>query len=700
MVRGVSRRARTVALAISLAAATAALRADAGEHEATERVVVVTAASGEETFADASRAVSVVGADRAYERAVASTPEMLAEAPGVFLKRTNDAVATPIVRGLLGNRVLVLLDGIRLNTAITRSGRNPALNLVDPFTIERIEVVRGAGAVLHGSDAIGGVVQVIERRPTLGVQGFEVRPEVGLRAGSAASSFQGRATVGASGRSAGLLAGAGGGRLGQLDAGGELGPQRFSGATSYSADGKASGLWGPALVSAEVATVRFVDAPRADSTPEDQSWFELQSRTAAVVRAVSHEPLPSLEAHASFQRLGEDRSRQRSDPAREAEESDAIWGAGAGLEADLLRSEVATVRAGLDYLHERLSSRAVDVDAASVRTPRPRARYVDGASYQSAGLFAQCELRLGEVVSVTPGGRGTLVWAGAPPDPLRPTQPGLALAEQSLIGNLLLKVRLGDSVRVLGSVSQGFRAPNLDDLLAFGSSARAFDAPSGGLSSERSLAGDLGVRLTSAHVSGEAFGFYTALDDLIARRPGSYDGMTTIDGRPVFVRQNADQGSLGGVELAATARVRPVQLTTAAMWTRGVQETHDDAGRPVREPMSRIPPLSGHATLRFEPGWRGAYAEAALAWAARQDRLSAEDRADPRICPAGPDGCPGTPGYAVVSLRAGAELTRQVRLAIVLENLGDALYRNHSSDLYAPGRSVLASLELRDAFAW
>ena len=693
-------RALASVAAVVAMAATRAAAAPRGD-DASEQVVVVTAASGEESAAEASRAVSVVGAERAYERAVASAPEMLAEAPGVFLKRTNDSVGTPIIRGLLGNRVLVLVDGIRLSSAITRGGRNSALNLVDPFTIERMEVVRGAGAVLHGSDAIGGVVQVIERRPTLGVQGFEVRPEIGMRAGSAASSFLGRATVGASSERAGLLAGASAGRLGPVHAGRDVGEQRFSGAVSYSADAKASHMWGSALVSAELATVRFVDALRSDSTPEDQSRFELQSRTAAVVRAVSHEALPALEAHASFQHLGEDRARLRTDPAREAEESDTIWSAGAGVKADVLQSELATVRTGLEYLHERLSSRAVDLDpVAGVRTPRPRARYVDGARYQSLGAFAQGELRLGERVSVTPGGRASFFWAGAPPDPLRPTEPGLAFSDQSLIGNLLLKVRLADNVRVLGSISQGFRAPNLDDLLAFGSSARAFDAPASRLSSERSIASDLGARVTSEHLSAEAFGFYTALDDLIARRPGSFGGMTMIDGRPVFVRENADQGNLGGVELAARARLRPVQLTAAALWTRGVQRTEDEAGQVVREPMSRIPPLSGHAALRFEPGWRGVYAEAGLTWAARQDRLSAEDRADPRICPAGPDGCTGTPGYAVVSLRAGAELDRRVRLAVVLENLGDALYRNHGSDLYAPGRSVMASLELRDAYAW
>ena len=103
-------------------------------------------------------------------------------------------------------------------------------------------------------------------------------------------------------------------------------------------------------------------------------------------------------------------------------------------------------------------------------------------------------------------------------------------------------------------------------------------------------------------------------------------------------------------------------------------------------PLSRVPPLNGTVELTRAVG----DVEAAIAarWAARQDRLAPSDRGDPRI-PAG-----GTPGYLVVDARAVVPITPQLRVGMILENLGDAAYRYHGSAINGPGRSVLVHLEL------
>ena len=79
------------------------------------------------------------------------------------MQETNDGAGSPIIRGLVGNQILILIDGIRLNNGAYRLGPNQYLNTIDLNQIERIEVVRGAGSVLYGSDALGGVVNIITR---------------------------------------------------------------------------------------------------------------------------------------------------------------------------------------------------------------------------------------------------------------------------------------------------------------------------------------------------------------------------------------------------------------------------------------------------------------------------------------------------------------------------------------------------------
>lgn len=110
------------------------------------------------------RATSTVSAEDILQQASRTTPQALDQEPGVFVQQTNLGGGAAIVRGLTGEQVLLLMDGIRLNNATTRSGPTQYLTLVDPYMLDRIEVLRGPGSVMYGSDALGGVINLIPRR--------------------------------------------------------------------------------------------------------------------------------------------------------------------------------------------------------------------------------------------------------------------------------------------------------------------------------------------------------------------------------------------------------------------------------------------------------------------------------------------------------------------------------------------------------
>lgn len=96
-------------------------------------------------------------------RLARTLPEALAYLPGVFVQKTNHGGGSPFLRGLTGNQTLLMLDGIRVNNAIFRFGPNQYPNLIDAFTLERIEVLKGSGSVQFGSDALGGVIHAITK---------------------------------------------------------------------------------------------------------------------------------------------------------------------------------------------------------------------------------------------------------------------------------------------------------------------------------------------------------------------------------------------------------------------------------------------------------------------------------------------------------------------------------------------------------
>ncbi|TAD94338.1 MAG: Plug domain-containing protein, partial [Bacteroidetes bacterium] len=96
-------------------------------------------------------------------RMARTTPEALQYVPGVFVQKTNHGGGSPFLRGLTGNQTLIMLDGIRVNNAAFRFGPNQYTNLIDAFTIDRVEVVKGSGSVQYGSDAMGGAIHIISR---------------------------------------------------------------------------------------------------------------------------------------------------------------------------------------------------------------------------------------------------------------------------------------------------------------------------------------------------------------------------------------------------------------------------------------------------------------------------------------------------------------------------------------------------------
>ncbi|MFO0508136.1 MAG: TonB-dependent receptor plug domain-containing protein, partial [bacterium] len=128
--------------------------------------VIITAQRSERLSFDVAQSTSTISATQLAELTPRSTPEALMNETGVWVQKTNHGGGSPIIRGLVGNQVLLVVDGIRLNNATYRYGPNQYLSTIDPGLIDRIEVNRGSGSVLYGSDALGGVVHVISATPS------------------------------------------------------------------------------------------------------------------------------------------------------------------------------------------------------------------------------------------------------------------------------------------------------------------------------------------------------------------------------------------------------------------------------------------------------------------------------------------------------------------------------------------------------
>ena len=131
--------------------------------------------------------VSVVDSTTLARRAPGNITDLFYDLPGLDVNGIGPSQSRPIIRGLLGQRILLLQDGIRMNNSRRESDFGEIPSLVGLEALGRVEVVRGPTSVLYGTDAIGGAVNLITRQPPAAIGGSSVRGSVGYRYQSAGS---------------------------------------------------------------------------------------------------------------------------------------------------------------------------------------------------------------------------------------------------------------------------------------------------------------------------------------------------------------------------------------------------------------------------------------------------------------------------------------------------------------------------------
>jgi iron complex outermembrane receptor protein/hemoglobin/transferrin/lactoferrin receptor protein len=701
-----STRLRTclgAAVLLASAAARAEDAEDAAEDAAgTETIVVVD--DGPALFD--GRAGSTVTRRHLDERQPRSAPDALRWEPGVYVQQTAAAQGSAYLRGRTGQQTLLLFDGVRLNNSLWRQGPNQYFFTIDARTLAAIEVVRGGASTRHGSDAIGGVLDAIPRDPGFGPR--RVQPRVELRWGSADQEVGGRIESDVRlGDDVAVLAGLGYRDVSLLESGGPVEgddgepapvPRFLDDGRTQMGTGFREAAWDARLVwrrdrarlTAGYYDYRQLDAPRTDqcpppfAPPSECLVFDEQFHTLGYLAYDADLGRWARRARLVVSAQEQHERRTLSRPLSEVENGgrDDVRTAGVTASATAAPARRARVDYGADLHADLVDSvawlRLTDIDFVRYDS---RGQYLAGSRYATGGGFAQGALSRRRV-TVRAGGRLGIAAARAPGDPASATTAidRTWLTHAAVLGG---QWRPHRRLAVLATLDRSFRAPNLDDLTGRQAVGPGFQFENPDLAPERALTAELGLRLRGALGAADAWVYASRLDDAIVRAPRSIDDCPPES--PAcqaswfrYQLVNVDGATVIGAEAAGELELGRVGLRGTIAWARG-----EDSGG---VPLSRIPPLNGTAEVRAP--WAWGFASAGVRWATRQDRLAVSDLGDPRI-PAG-----GTPGYAVVDLRAGFRLQERARLGIVIENLGDAAYRHHGSSINGPGRSAIVWIEM------
>lgn len=122
--------------------------------------VVIKANRVEQDYKKTPQEVRTIDAKKINSQFVGTTADALGLDPNVFIQKSQSGGGSPMIRGMSTSRVLVLVDGIRMNNAIFRSGNVHNVISIDGSSIANMEISLGPGSVLHGSDAMGGVMHI------------------------------------------------------------------------------------------------------------------------------------------------------------------------------------------------------------------------------------------------------------------------------------------------------------------------------------------------------------------------------------------------------------------------------------------------------------------------------------------------------------------------------------------------------------
>ena len=710
------RRPHTLALLVALSAN--ALFAATSDLVLFPTVTVAATGYGTAPF-DMPFATSVLSADTLDLRRPRTLPLALEELPGLMVQKTSSAQGAPYIRGFTGFRTLLLIDGIRLNNSVFREGPNQYWGTVDPLALSRLELVKGPASVLYGSDAVGGTVNAVSLTPTFSAppsasssspsSAPPATAQVSHRYASADDSHITR--VVATGRLHDRLAGQIG--LSQknyhdLRAGRGTGSQPHTGYSESGIDASLAYPIGPhTRLTALAQDFTQDDAWRTHSTVFGSTWrgtrpgndlqrsLDQSRRLFAVQLHADHLAAPVDEFHfsVSHQRQQEDQFRLRNDRRRE-DTGFAVATLGTFFQLQSPSPFGRWIYGGEIY-RDRVDSTSIRYRAdGSVNAIDIQGPVADDATYDLAGAYLENHLpRIGPVNLIL-GGRFNYAAADARRvrDPRSGASTRVTADWHALLASLRGVVRLDSAGRhnLFAGLSESFRAPNLSDLTRFDiAEGGQIETPAPGLEPEFFVTAEAGWRTRHDHGSASVAAFHTVIRNQIIRTPTG----ALVDGLAEVTKRNSGAGYVQGLELASTFRLLPAwTLSTALTWMRGELDYFPSSSSAslLRAPLSRVMPLTGHITLRWDAPTARTWVELAASAATRQARLAPGDRVDTERIPT-----TGTPGYAVGKLRTGWRATAALTLTAAVENLTDTDYRIHGSGLNEPGRNLILSAAYR-----
>ena len=669
-----------------------------------------------------------------------TSADLLSNSGRVFVQKSQLGGGSPMIRGFSTNRLLITVDGVRLNNAIFRSGNVQNILSVNPFNVEKTEVILGSGSVIYGSDAIGGVMNFYTTTPKLS---NTTKPTLNsrstIRYASASNEKTAHLDFNLGFQKWGFHSSISVSDFGDLKMG-KQGPDDYL-SLFYSEALNGQDMMTPNTTPrvqkftnfsqmhlAQKVIYKFSDDLKFDlgvhySTTSDyprydrlrilsedgnlkyaewnygpQDWLLANIQmTKLSSRSMFYDKIKISAAYQNFKESRINRTFNSDTRKIRNENVDAL---SFNLDFDKQLSDRSNISYGTEFIGNKVGSKGCSENLSTSAIEAIASRYPDGSKWQTMAAYLSYKHKPSTKLTVQSGIRYNYVIIDAdisnnnifynlPFDTAN-------LETSAVTGTLGLSWVPSDVFMWKLNTTTAFRAPNIDDIgKIFDSQNGLVVVPNSNLKPEYAYGAELGVTVNlNQSVIFDSSTYYTYLNNALVRKPFEVNGenqmMYDTELSDIQAIQNASKSWIYGFEAGIKILFsKELKLTSQYSFVHGTQEETPGVELPVRH----VAPVFGNTHIIWKHNKLQMDGFINYNGTLRSSDIS-DELAD-YLFALDSKGNPYAPSWYTLNLRAQFDFNSSVSFVGAVENITNQRYRTYSSGIASAGTNLIMAINCK-----
>ncbi|MFD1551074.1 TonB-dependent receptor [Putridiphycobacter roseus] len=698
--------------------------------------VVVSSSRWHQNVRDIPFKVTSISPREAKLAAPQTAADLLGSSGDVFIQKSQLGGGSPMIRGFSTNRLLYSVDGVRMNTAIFRSGNIQNVISLDPFAIAHTEILFGPGSVIYGSDAIGGVMSFQTLMPKLALHDdFEVSGTALSRVSTANQEKTGHFDLNLAWKKWAAVTSISSTQYGDQKMG-SYGPEDYLRPFYVQRIGevdvmvnnedpkvqtpsgynqinlmqkirfKPSKKWDFELGMHYAESSEYARYDRhiqlKDGLPRYGEWNYgpqiWQMNNLNIVHQGNNKLYDQMNMRVAQQYFQESRISRNFNAVEREINLEEVYAYSGNIDFNKSLGKRNQLFYGAEYILNQVSSSGVLTDISTQVSTIGPARYPQ-ATWTSIGAYINNQFYLNEKLLFQGGIRYSYFDVNATFDTSFYPIPFTETNTQNgaLTGSAGMVYKANHKLVLSANLSTGFRAPNVDDIgKVFDSEPGAVVVPNSNLSAEYAYNADVNItKVFGSFLKVDLTGFYTYLTNAMVRRDYTLGGLDSImyagELSKVQAIQNAAFASVYGFQFSVELMLGSgFSLQSKINYQIGEEELDDGSVSPSRH----AAPTFGLTRLNLKRGDLSLQIYSEYMAEKSYENLPISEQAKDYLYAKDSNGNPYAPAWYTLNFKAMYAFDDRFTINAGLENITDQRYRPFSSGITAAGRNFILGIKV------